>query len=55
MACSRNWLITRGKGGVLIHARMNINYDQTVSKGGFAESNLHLAQIQAVRQTVVTS
>lgn len=37
--CSRHQHIARGKGGVLIYVRMNISYDQTVSKWGFAKNN----------------
>lgn len=38
--CSRHQHIAGGKGEVLIYMRMNISYDQTVSKWRFAKSNL---------------
>lgn len=38
--CSRHQHIAGSKGEVLIYMRMNISYDQTVSKWGFATSSL---------------
>lgn len=40
--CPRNQHVAGGRAAVLIYVRMNINYDQTVSKGlGVAESKLY--------------
>lgn len=38
-ACSRNQHIVGVKRGVLTSVSMDINYEQTAAKGGFAESN----------------
>lgn len=43
--------ITRGKGGVLIDVRVNINYDQIVCKEGLQKA----VWVQFVGQAAVTS
>lgn len=44
-----------GKGGVLIHVRMNIDYDQTASKRVLQEAISVLAQVQLVGPAAVKS
>lgn len=38
VASSRNQHVVGSRGGVLAYVRVNIDYDQTVSKGGFQEA-----------------
>lgn len=52
-ACSRNWHIAGGKGGVLTYVRMNLNYDQTVSMGGLWKATSILAWAQLEGKIVV--
>lgn len=54
IACSRNQHIIGGNRRVLICVSMNINYDQTTSKGKFAESNL-CSGLGPIEQTAVMS
>lgn len=56
LACSRNQHIVGGRGRVLVYVGMNIDYNQTVSKGGFSGSHFPLlAPVQLSGQAAATS
>lgn len=46
---------SRRQGKVLIYVKMNIKYDQIVSKGGWQKATSVLVQVQIAGQTVVMS